>query len=103
MVMSVSRRRSTTRDGAGFSNNVIMQVWSKGTVDPMRDPRLWRKDMCGKQMYFPSYGDVNSSYGWEIDHIIPVSKDGSDLLPNLQPLQWENNRKKGDSYPWFCW
>ena len=39
----------------------------------------------------------------EIDHIKPVSQDGGDELSNLQPLQWENNRHKGDDWPdWSC-
>ncbi|MFN9492952.1 MAG: HNH endonuclease signature motif containing protein [Sphingobacteriales bacterium] len=49
------------------------------------------------------YGNTNSRYGWEVDHIKPVSKDGKDDLQNLQPLQWENNRYKSDNFPqWYC-
>lgn len=49
------------------------------------------------------YGNVNSEYGWEIDHIKPVAKFGTDDLDNLQPLQWKNNRGKSDNYPhWSC-
>jgi 5-methylcytosine-specific restriction endonuclease McrA len=47
-------------------------------------------------MKFSDYGCI-SKYGWEIDHIIPVACHGSDLLTNLQPLYWKNNRRKGDS------
>ena len=45
------------------------------------------------------YGDTNSRLGWEIDHVQPVAKSGSDDVYNLQPLQWENNRGKADDYP----
>jgi hypothetical protein len=33
-----------------------------------------------------------------------VAKGGSDDLANLQPLQWQNNRTKGDTWPqgWSC-
>lgn len=49
------------------------------------------------------YGATDSEYGWEIDHVVPRSKGGTDLLGNLQPLQWENNRSKGDAIgAWTC-
>jgi 5-methylcytosine-specific restriction endonuclease McrA len=51
--------------------------------------------------YYADYG-ITSTYGWEIDHIKPVAKRGGDEITNLQPLQWENNRRKGDDYPNLC-
>ena len=58
-------------------------------------------DKCGSLMKREKYGKTEN-YGWEIDHIKPVSKGGTDDLANLQPLYWENNRKKADIYPWSC-
>lgn len=68
---------------------------------PDKDSAKWRRDICGALMYYPSYG-IESNHGWEIDHIYPVALGGGDELSNLQPLQWNNNRRKSDTYPWAC-
>ena len=81
-------------------------VWNKGGIivqnDKEYDSDIWRWDICGNVMKYSEHGNTNSEYGWEIDHINPTVNGGSDKLSNLQPLQWENNRRKGDTYPWSC-
>lgn len=72
-------------------------VWKKGKPIQGYDISLWCRDCYGATINYSDHGDINSKYGWEIDHIVPKAKGGSDDLINLQPLQWENNRKKGDS------
>lgn len=77
-----------------FSEDTIQKVWKKGTVVSNNDPDVWRKDQCGAWIDRRHYGDRDSQYGWEIDHIKPESKGGGDELSNLRPLQWENNASK---------
>jgi hypothetical protein len=94
------RRSNTKRDGTDFDEQTIEAVWKKGT--PEANLTSYRKDKCNASMQRQKYGKTEQ-YGWEIDHIKPVSAGGGDELSNLQPLQWENNRHKGDSYPnWTC-
>jgi len=77
-----------------FDEETVEKVWQKGKVIPARDPTVIRKDVCGATIKRAEYGNRNSVFGWEIDHIDP---NGSDNLSNLQPLQWENNAAKSDS------
>ena len=107
---------NTKSDGKSFDEATIEAVWQKGKLEPRF--RGFRKDAYGASMQRTNYGKQEEPFlpplskfthkllhyqqehwGWEIDHIKPVSKGGTDDLSNLQPLQWENNRRKGDNYP----
>ena len=88
-----------TRCGEQFWQSLVEAVWEKGQVVPGWDPNLFRADACGAMMMKSAYGQT-TDWGWEIDHIKPLSKGGCDDLDNLQPLQWENNRRKSDQWPW---
>lgn len=94
---------NSDKNNRPFDLTTRQAVWRKGQIAPGHNPESIRKDVCGKLMSWDAYGDTSSSLGWEIDHIKPKAKDGGDELSNLQPLQWNNNRTKGDNYPnWSC-
>ena len=98
------RKPGTDCNGNQFSCEIKNKVWAK--AKPISD-KLSKsdegKDMCNAFIKYSDYGNISSSTGWEIDHIKPVSEGGTDDIDNLQPLQWKNNRGKGDNYPcWHC-
>ena len=93
------RDYNTNLNGDAWQTNAINTVWKKGLYIPGQDTNKFRKDKYGSIMEFARFGDTTHEYGWEIDHIMPVENGGTDELSNLQPLQWENNRKKSLEIP----
>lgn len=79
-----------------FSEEKIQQVWGKGKIVANNSPDDFRKDVCGAWIARNQHGNRNSMYGWEIDHVTPQSKNGSDKISNLRPLHWENNLSKSN-------
>jgi 5-methylcytosine-specific restriction endonuclease McrA len=71
-------------------------VWRKAKAVGTNDPNVFRQDECGAWIKWLDYGNRESQYGWEIDHIIPKARGGGDSISNLRPLQWQNNASKGD-------
>ena len=79
-----------------FTEKTIQEVWNNAKEILNQNPSKVRMDICNAIIWRNEYGNRNSEYGWEIDHIIPVSKGGTADFPNLQALHWENNAAKGD-------
>ena len=72
----------------------INAVWQKGQIRPGQDPDVIRIDDYGNAILRQQYGNRNSEYGWEIDHIVRLENGGTDSLSNLRPLQWRVNASR---------
>ena len=67
-----------------FSDRQKLIAWQKAVVVPGYDAGEIRKDSCGAWIKWADYGNTNSQWGWEIDHIYPVARGGTDMPGNLQ-------------------
>ncbi len=56
--------------------------------------------ICGSKMLYGSHESIisqrNSRYAWNIDHIIPKSRGGSNSINNLHAVHIRCNRNKAD-------
>ena len=90
----MEREPNTDAQGRRFTPEIIEVVWQKARRIGIYE--TLRADAWGWTILRQDFGNRSSRYGWEIDHIVPVSHGGTDDLLNLQPLQWENNRRKDE-------
>lgn len=79
-------------------DQVLRKIWNKALTVISLDPNLWRLDSHFKPIKFTEYGNRDSKYGWEIDHIISKNHGGANSDSNLQPLNWRSNVEKADGF-----
>ena len=78
------------------SSDAAKKVFNHAKPIPGKNKNEYRKDPYGNQIKKSSYGK-DTKQGWNIDHIKPQSKGGSDDIRNLQALQSHMNKSKGDT------
>lgn len=80
-----------------YTEEIINAVWAKAEfVSYSAELSGFRKDQCGAWIQRWAYGDRSSPYGWEIDHITPLSHGGDNKVSNMRPLHWGNNASRQD-------
>lgn len=82
-----------------FTEAEKYEVWMKASEVTGVDGDMFRQDYAGAWIRYADYGNRNSQYGWEIDHLKPLSMGGEEEITNYLPLQWQNNVRKGENYP----
>lgn len=82
-----------------WSKSVIQAVWEKSRCISHKDGNFYRKDALGNVIHRSLYGR-DTPMGWEIDHITPKSRGGSDHIDNLESIHTAANRKKRIKFPW---
>lgn len=78
-------------NGRKTYSKAIKKLLFKELKQIQGNPTIWREDIQGRIICFPSYGDINSSYGWNIHHI-----DGNpenNKLENLIAVHYESHEE----------
>ena len=70
-------------------------AWQKARKVIGYDPNQVRMDDFGHYIVWGDYGNRESDYGWEVDHIRPTVLGGLDTLGNIRALNWRNNASLG--------
>lgn len=68
----------------------------KSKIIEGKDPNKYRLDPYGREIYYNSYGK-STNKGWQVDHIKPKQRGGSDTTQNLQALNSHTNMSKQDT------
>lgn len=100
-------RRSNTNHASHFMRK---EVWYMRKLNKETALRLWVQqfgkrqkayDFAGREIAKAAYNDRNSSYGWNVDHILPLSRGGKTADYNLICCHILTNDDKADKFPCF--
>jgi hypothetical protein len=81
-----------------FNNETRKRAaWNKASVVQNYDPNYVRRDRFGSLMQYAHYGQT-TTFGWEIDHVVPTSLGGLFASGNELATQWNNNRVKSNRF-----
>ena len=58
-------------------------------------------DYTGREVAKAAYNDRNSKYGWNVDHILPLSRGGKTADHNLICCHILTNDEKANKFPCF--
>jgi len=72
-----------------------LKAWLNAHEVLGHDPAYVRRDDFGWFIQWSDYGNRQSAYGWEIDHIRPTALGGLDTASNVRALHWQNNARLG--------
>lgn len=82
-----------------YNETTRIAVWVKATPHAQLPATEWRIDSSGNLIRWRDYGNRNSQWGWEIDHVFPNSMLGLSAFSNLQALHWKANAQKSARPP----
>lgn len=72
-----------------------LTAWQNASTVLGYDPTYVRRDAFGWYIVWSEYGNRQSTYGWEVDHIRPTILGGADTASNVRALHWQNNARLG--------
>ncbi|QJR43244.1 hypothetical protein HLA87_00240 [Mycoplasma miroungigenitalium] len=72
-----------------------MEIWEFWLGNKTED-----KDFAGRRIVKSAYNVRNSVCGWNIDHLIPITKGGKTTYGNCYPINIKTNEIKADQTTW---
>lgn len=66
-------------------------------------------DACGAWIHYVDFENHESDFGWDIDHVYPISKLRLLKVPrelwnhvtNIRAMHWKNNQSKANAFPTY--
>lgn len=82
---------------ANFSERQKEHCWDKAPKRKNLDKNKYRFGAAGALIKKEDY-NLETEFGWNIDHKIPTSAGGRDEDSNIRAMHLENNHAKGNDY-----